>query len=438
MDLFEKINRSFGSWYEGLFGGSDDVRPKDILRRILTAMEDHRKEGFDNRIYVPNQYILEIAVDDEEEKEYLLSFLDRDELEAAIRRYCQQNHYHIRGALDFTIKEVEDLERGPGRREKVRVRCRYNTKITAPEAAPAAPTTPAVAGRAPLPMPADEDRTVASVFGLEESGEETGTVPAVAYAALVVYAPDRPPFRYPIARAAITLGRSAKAGNDLLLESDGQISKRHARIELDPDGRFTLYDLGSTNGTKVNGRRVDNRTLNDGDEITLGATRLVFQQAQREEADLSEEEPVRREPARDKRAPEAQLAPPGAFGGAAARIGGSEGSSGAGPVSRVLRSHAARLVLTDGPQEVDDFLLASETFIGRGITNDIVLPDRSIATQHARIAHDGDGYTLERLGGSETVTTLNAAPLSPGQPTPLKDGDRIGLGNLTLRFESGI
>ena len=98
MDLFEKINRSFGSWYEGLFGGGDDVRPTDLLRRILAAMEDNRKEGFDNKVYVPNQYILEINVHDEEEKEYLLSFLDRDELEAAIRRYCQQNHYQVRGA----------------------------------------------------------------------------------------------------------------------------------------------------------------------------------------------------------------------------------------------------------------------------------------------------------------------------------------------------
>jgi hypothetical protein len=78
MDLLEKINRSFGAWYEGLFGGTDDVRPKDILRRILAAMENNRKEGFDNKIYVPNQYILEINVHDDEEKEYLLSFLNKD------------------------------------------------------------------------------------------------------------------------------------------------------------------------------------------------------------------------------------------------------------------------------------------------------------------------------------------------------------------------
>ncbi|HLV79398.1 MAG TPA: FhaA domain-containing protein [Chthonomonadaceae bacterium] len=425
MDLFEKINRSFGSWYEGLFGSGDDVRPKDILRRILAAMEDNRKEGFDNKVYVPNQYILEINVHDEVEKEYLLSFLDRDELEAAIRRYCQQNHYSIRGPLDFTIKEVEDPELSKGRREKVRVRCRYNTKVTGPEPAHARQAAQVAA----LPDIPSEERTVPGIGAYGAEGEEGGTVPSVASAALVVYAPDRPPFRYAIARGAVTIGRSQRTGNDLVIDSDGQVSKRHARIELDPDGKFTLYDLGSTNGTKVNGRRVDNRTLHDGDEIMLGVTRLVFQQAPREAPD-----PFEAEPARAGSAPET---PPGAFGGAAARTTSADGSVSAGPVPRVLRSHAARLVLTDGPQDVDDFLLASETFIGRGITNDIVLPDRSIGTQHARIAHDGEGYTLERLGGSETATTLNGAPLPPGQPTRLQDGDRIGLGNLTLRFESG-
>src|SRR5947209_3642282 len=153
MDLFEKFNRSFGSWYEGLFGGSDDVRPKDILRLILAAIEDNRKEGFDNRVYVPNQYILEIAVNDEEEKEYLLAFLDRAELEAAIRRCCKQNNYHIRGPLEFTVKEVDDPAIASKRGEKVRVRCRYNSRIAGPEAAPALQAPPQ----------AEEDRTVASV-----------------------------------------------------------------------------------------------------------------------------------------------------------------------------------------------------------------------------------------------------------------------------------
>jgi pSer/pThr/pTyr-binding forkhead associated (FHA) protein len=418
MDLFEKINRSFGSWYEGLFGGGDDVRPKDILRRILAAMEDNRKEGFDNRIYVPNQYVLEINVHDEEEKSYLLAFLDRDELEAAIRRYCQQNHYHIRGALDFTIKEVEDPELEGGKRgEKFRVRCRYDSKVTGPEQKPAA-----------LPEIPAEERTVARV---DAYGEEGGTVPSVAYGALVVYAPDRPPFRYTLARGAIAIGRSPRAGNDLVIESDGQVSKRHARIELDPDGRFTVYDLGSTNGTKVNGRRVENRTLNDGDEITLGATRLTFQQA-------NAEEELSHDPDRSERVsafPKGQSH--GAYGGAAAALRQEDSPGSSSPPSRVLRSRTARLILTDRGQDVDDFLLASETIVGRGVTNDIVLPDRSIATRHARIINDGDSYKLESLAES-AATTLNDLRIPPHQPTALRDGDWVGLGDLTLRFESGM
>jgi len=418
MDVFEKINRSFGAWYEGLFGGSgDDVRPKDVLRRIIAAMEDNRKEGFDNRVYVPNQYILEIAVDDEEEKDYLLSFLDRDELESAIRRYCQQNHYHIRGALDFTIKELTAdetaLERKP---EKLRVRCRYNTKITAPE-------TPANAV-GEVPATPYEERTVAGFAGMSYS-DKGGTVPAIAAATLITYAPDKPPFRYIIAKGAIVLGRSARSGNDVVLESDGQASKQHARIELDADSKFTVYDLGSTNGTKVNGRRIDNRTLHDGDEITVGQTRITFQQTKHgqneSESDIEDAKP---------------RTTPGVYGGAAASLNPDEMGSST-PPRRVLTPRTARLMLLEGAEVVDDFLLASETVIGRGVTNDVVLPDRSIATRHARIVHNGEGYAIELLSESSEAR-LNDLPLLPHFPTGLRDNDSITLGTLKLRFEEGL
>ncbi len=428
MDLFEKINRSFGSWYEGLFGGGDDVRPKDILRRIIAAMEDHRKEGFDNRVYVPNQYVLEINVHDEEEKQYLLSFLDRDELEVALRRYCQQNHYHIRGTLDFTIKEVEDLEaENNGKREKVRVRCRYDAKVTAPDLKPEF-TLPqgnnVPGGIAAPPSVPYEERTVASTWGDQDL--EEGTVPSVASAALIVYAPDRPPHRFAIARGAISIGRSPRVGNDLVIESDGQLSKRHARIEMDAEGRFTLYDLGSTNGTKVNGRRVDNRILHDNDEITLGATRITFQQQGRTE--ILDREPVLTGSANGTR-------PQGTYGGAAA-MRSDDGMGSSSPPSRLLRPHTARLIIMEGEQDVDEVMLGSETLIGRGVTNDVVLPDRSIATRHARLLNDGDGYTLECLSDS-ALTALNGIRLPAHKTAALKDGDHIGLGDLVLRFVGG-
>ena len=402
MDLFEKFNRSFGSWYEGLFGGSDDVRPKDILRLILAAIEDNRKEGFDNRVYVPNQYILEIAVNDEEEKEYLLAFLDRAELEAAIRRCCKQNNYHIRGPLEFTVKEVDDPAIASKRGEKVRVRCRYNTKIAGPQSAPAPPALAAD----------EEDRTILGVAPLDD---EEGTVPAIATTMLVVHPPDRPAFRYGLTRPSITIGRSIKSGNDLVIESDTQMSRQHARIQREPTGHFTLHDLKTTNGSFVNGGRVDLAALNPGDEIRLGLTRLVFERTSDDDG------------AHSRPAPE--------FGARHAPAAASDTPS--GPVPRKLQMRAARLIWVEAGRDKDDFLLASETVIGRGVTNDIVLPDRSVATRHARIVHDGDGYQLESLRSDSAPTMLNGLALLPSHPAPLKQGDRITIGCILLRFEAG-
>jgi adenylate cyclase len=57
---------------------------------------------------------------------------------------------------------------------------------------------------------------------------------------------------------------------------DRIISKEHAQIQRAPDGRFLLRDLRSLNGTYLAGERVSERYLVDGDEITMGSTRLLF------------------------------------------------------------------------------------------------------------------------------------------------------------------
>src|SRR4051794_8328090 len=69
-----------------------------------------------------------------------------------------------------------------------------------------------------------------------------------------------------------TIGR--EAGADLVL-TDGKASRRHAALRALPDGRATLYDLGSSNGTFVNGQRVQSMLLNGGEQIQIGDTVLV-------------------------------------------------------------------------------------------------------------------------------------------------------------------
>lgn len=78
------------------------------------------------------------------------------------------------------------------------------------------------------------------------------------------------------------LGRTTRIGrdgerNDLILDDDGSISSEHVKIRVE-GGRFVLYDLGSSNGTQVNGRTVSKQLLEDGDQITVGRTRLTFKE----------------------------------------------------------------------------------------------------------------------------------------------------------------
>src|SRR3569833_1307277 len=177
MDVFERFSSKFGKWYEGLFGaGSGELRPRDVLRKITTAMEDNRKEGFDGKIYVPNRYVLELAVTDPDERDYLLNFLDEEELVSVLQRCMSQNQYHTRGPLDFTISEV-DTSSGDAP-EKLRVKARFEKGVVetppAPEPVQAPPLQPisksTVTPSAPV-QAADELKTVAAVSGLDEDDD---------------------------------------------------------------------------------------------------------------------------------------------------------------------------------------------------------------------------------------------------------------------------
>jgi pSer/pThr/pTyr-binding forkhead associated (FHA) protein len=264
---------------------------------------------------------------------------------------------------------------------------------------------------------------------LPKQGNETRAEHADEEAAvLTVSPPDSPVSRLCLAGESFTIGRSVKAGLDLVLETDILCSKRHAVIERDQDGRYTLYDLGSTNGTKVNGEAVDNRTLCDADEIVVGQTRLVFHQTLTEKSVSQTAESL----------PEASIrtgsdttldVPVPAEQGAASKPGEPEVPT---------PPRLFRLVWMDRQTDSKDFLLESEMVIGRSDANGIVLPNRSVAAQHARVVYEDDGYLLEPLHDSSFATLVNGRPLVRRQSHSLQEGDRVQLGDLVLRFETGI
>jgi len=71
----------------------------------------------------------------------------------------------------------------------------------------------------------------------------------------------------------VVIGRSREC--DAVLD-DANVSRRHAEVRQE-NGGWVVADLGSTNGIKVNGRRVEQARLEPGDELRVGVTDLTFE-----------------------------------------------------------------------------------------------------------------------------------------------------------------
>src|SRR3712207_8286978 len=74
----------------------------------------------------------------------------------------------------------------------------------------------------------------------------------------------------------LVIGRSTPGLGSL--GGDSEISRVHARVFHDPSGRLTVEDLGSTNGTFVNGNRISAATpLNPGDQLRVGQSTMTVE-----------------------------------------------------------------------------------------------------------------------------------------------------------------
>lgn len=84
---------------------------------------------------------------------------------------------------------------------------------------------------------------------------------------------------YKLKRHGTRIGR--KAGNDIVID-DRYVSAEHALVEakdeVDGGTQFIIRDLGSANGTRINGQPEDMSALRDGDRISFGETELEFKQ----------------------------------------------------------------------------------------------------------------------------------------------------------------
>lgn len=110
-----------------------------------------------------------------------------------------------------------------------------------------------------------------STLSTLSDGNLSGVLPD-GLAALLCVAKTGQEFQFSTTRMRI--GRDSS--NNVPIPSDTFASREHALITFE-DGRFWLQDLGSTNGTLLNGRPVTKRlALSPGDTVTVGRTEVVF------------------------------------------------------------------------------------------------------------------------------------------------------------------
>ncbi|MGB3713968.1 MAG: FHA domain-containing protein [Candidatus Promineifilaceae bacterium] len=95
----------------------------------------------------------------------------------------------------------------------------------------------------------------------------------IRYGKLNLLNPNGPEREFELAKSDISLGRATT--NDITLD-DVRVSRNHARVDCGEQG-VTLVDLGSANGTRVNGLRIERATLVPGDTISLGSQQLKYQ-----------------------------------------------------------------------------------------------------------------------------------------------------------------
>ncbi len=137
----------------------------------------------------------------------------------------------------------------------------------------------------------------------DRDGTRLTAIAEAVRARLIIRSPERGEREVVLTSASSTIG---KTPDNTIVIADGAISRKHASIEQH-EGQFFVKDLGSLNGTSVNGRRLgeQEQALNDGDEITIGRTRIGFSRL----PDLSQLATVEESPRIEEPSPRQTAAP---------------------------------------------------------------------------------------------------------------------------------
>jgi hypothetical protein len=273
MSVLRSIERTIEGLFEGVFGRAfrTHVQPVELARKLAKEMDEHRSVSV-SRVYVPNEYTVYLATADRAQvASYEGSLIG--ELQEYLAEHARREGYATLTPPRVLITTDADLAIG-----EFGIATRTAQEADARPAQAALPATPSAAPPLPVPvapltppLPAPEPQPVTMVYRpAVPLAEEDGPPPVLEREVVTLSVGDRV---VPLTRSRVVVGRSREC--DVRVD-DGNVSRRHCEVVQDGAASWSVVDLGSTNGTELNGRRVDSAPLADGDRITIGGTDLVF------------------------------------------------------------------------------------------------------------------------------------------------------------------
>jgi hypothetical protein len=249
MSVLKNLENKIAGLVEGTFSRAfrSEVRPVEIARKLAREMEEHKSFSV-SRTYAPNEYRVFLSPRDRERfagyeaaltaelAGYLLEHARRERLTLLSRPVIEFETDDRLGLGEFGIQ----------------------TRVAQPEDEPVSAQPESQSGRTMVYSNAERVSEP-----LEERGRARAQTPLLLIDGK----------RVVISPGGATLGRGRVS--DIVLD-DPNVSRQHAEIRP-RGGSWVITDLGSTNGSQLNGRRLEgSEVLRSGDEIELGASAMTF------------------------------------------------------------------------------------------------------------------------------------------------------------------
>ncbi|HEY8474734.1 MAG TPA: DUF3662 and FHA domain-containing protein [Natronosporangium sp.] len=257
MSVLQRFEKRLEGLVEGAFAKvfKGVVHPVEILNAMQREAEAHKAILAGGRTLVPNRYVIDLSPYDHSRLAPYAAALAQ-ELAQSQAEFIGEQAWTVYGDVIVEIERGEGLDTG-----MFRVTAEVFSGDSVPQPAPApehAPPPPPPGGGYPPPPQ------------YQQPGMPPGSPAPMGHRnARLVSGDGR---TYPLAIGSTVIGRGDQA---TLRLPDVGISRRHARIDY--DGNQVIFtDLGSTNGSMVNGQRVSAVALNPGDMLQIGTTTLTF------------------------------------------------------------------------------------------------------------------------------------------------------------------